>query len=127
MAKKRRKAGRRRSRVSGLNKQDLTGVAIAAVIGGVGAVAGKMVLNNLLPNQFAQHVNYAQIGGGILIAAFFNNPMVQAAGLGIATVGAANVVSDLADGQSVNGLLPYGVPSVRISGLSEQPSGVTTL
>jgi len=116
---KRKTARRRRSRVSGLNSKDLTGLATSAVIGGGGAVVLKMVLDKVLPAEYSQYSSYAQIVAGLLVASMTSNAMVITAGLGAATVGAANVVSDIADGTTVTGLhlLPPGVPSMRIAGL----------
>lgn len=120
-----RKSPRRRRRISGLNSKDIQGVATSAVLGGAGAVVLKMILDKVLPAEYAAHTHYAQIGGGILLATMSKNTMLQAAGLGAATVGAAAVVTDLTDGVAGLGLLPPGVPSVRISGLAE-PTGVVT-
>lgn len=115
-----KKTKRRRPRVSGLNSKDMQGVATSAALGGVGSVVLKMVLDKVLPAEYAQYTSYAQIVAGVAIAAMSKNTMVQAAGLGAATVGAANVVQDLTDGQvSGMGLLPYGKPSTLIAGYND--------
>lgn len=115
-----KKKTRRRPRVSGLNSRDMQGFATSAALGGVGSVVLKMVLDKVLPAEYTQYTSYAQIIAGVTIAAMSKNTMVQAAGLGAATVGAANVVQDLTDGQvSGMGLLPYGKPSALITGYNE--------
>lgn len=121
MAKKRKVTRRRRARVSGLNSKDMGGIATNALIGGVGAFALKMVAEKVLPAEYAQYSNYIITAGGIAIAATVKNPMVQAAGLGAATVGAANIVSDLADGQSINLLPPGGRSQYQLAGLDGKP------
>lgn len=116
---------RRRARVSGLNSKDVQGFAVSAVIGGVGSVILKMVLDKVLPAEYAQYSSYAQIAGGVLVGVMSKNSMVQAAGMGAATVGAANVVADLTDGQTNTlGLLPYGRPSSYVASIQE---GVKTM
>lgn len=125
MAKK-RKAPRRRRRISGFNSKDIQGVATSAVLGGAGAVVLKMILDKALPAEYAAYTHYAQIGAGILLTAMSKNTMIQAAGLGAATVGAAAVVTDLTDGVNGLGLLPPGVPSVRISGLGDTEGRIVT-
>lgn len=119
MAKKRKATRRRRSRVSGLNSKDMTGVATSAVLGGAGAVIIGMVLDKVLPAEYAQYSHYAKIIGGVGLAAISKNKYLQAAGLGAATVGAAAVVQDLTDGTPAipgMGLLRPGAPSYRIAG-----------
>lgn len=127
MAKK-RKVTRRRPRVSGLNSKNLTGVAISAVLGGAGAVFVGMVLDKVLPAKYAQYSHYAKIAGGVALAAMSNNPYMQTAGLGAATVGAAAVVGDLTDGQpAIPGLnlLPPGVPSRYLAGIGNGGGVIT--
>lgn len=111
MAKK-----RRRHSIRGLNKASITGVATSAVIGGVGAVVINKLLRAFLPADYQQYTNYATAAAGITVAAMSSNSYLQAAGMGAATVAAAQVVGDLADGQGGVNLLPPGVPSVRIAG-----------
>ncbi len=96
MAQKGKK--RRRSRVSGLNSKDMTGIATSAVLGGAGAVIFGMILDKVLPEEYTKYTHYAKILGGVGLAAMSSNKFVQAAGLGAATVGAAAVVQDLTDG-----------------------------
>jgi predicted phage gp36 major capsid-like protein len=123
MAKK-KTSKRRYSRVRGLNKNDLQTTAMAAVIGGVGAHVLGMILEKVLPAEYAQYTHYAKIAGGVAVAAMSKNKMLQAGGLGAATVGAAAVVADLTDGVNGVNLLPPGRPSVYVSGTTD---GVTTL
>ena len=103
MAKK-KSPRRRRSRVSGFNSKDLQGVAMSAVLGGAGAVVLGMILDKVLPAEQQQYAHYIKIAAGVGLAAMTKNTMLQAAGLGAATVGAAAVVSDLTDGTAVSGL-----------------------
>lgn len=126
MAKK-RKSPRRRS-IRGLNQKDLQSTAIAAVIGGVGAHVIGMVLEKVLPAEYTQYTHYAKIIGGVAVAAMSKNQMLQAGGLGAATVGAAAVVADLTDGVNGIQLLPAGRnynPSVYPS--NGNPGNVTQL
>lgn len=121
MAKK-RKAPRRRRSIRGLNSKDMTGIATSAFLGGAGAVLGKMILDKVLPDEHTKYTHYLQIGGGIALAAMSKNTYLQAAGLGMATVGASSVVGDLTDG--INGvgvglLAPGGPPQYRIAGTPE--------
>lgn len=121
MAKKRKSSPRRRrASVRGLNTKDITGVATSAVLGGAGAVVLKMVMDRVLPAEYAAHTHYAQIAAGVLVAAMSKNSYLQAAGLGAATVGAAAVVGDLTDGVAgVNLLAPGGMPQYRVAGTPE--------
>lgn len=108
MAKK-KSSRRRRSSVRGLNQKDFQGMATGALIGAIGAVLAKKILENVLPAEYAQHLNYAQVGTGILLSLATKNAMAISAGLGAATVGLSNVVEDLADGQMAGlGLIPPG-------------------
>lgn len=128
MAKKRR-VTRRRSHVGGLNSKDLAGVATSAALGGVGAVILGMVLDKVLPTEYQQYTHYVKIAGGVAIAAMSKNRMVQAAGLGAATVGAASVVHDLTDGVAGVNLLPPGRnydPSLY-PGMQYNPSAIAPL
>lgn len=131
MAKK-RKTTRRRSRISGFNSKGAVATLTAGVLpGAVGAVLLQKVLSSILPAEYQQYSNYVLLAGGVLAASGMlgKNAMVQSAGLGAATVAGYNVVSDLADGQAVTGLglLPPGVPAVRIAGMPASADGVTTL
>jgi len=111
MAKK-----RRRHSIRGISKSGLTGVATAALLGGVGAVVIGKALNAILPADYQKYSNYAAAGAGMLVSTMTKNPQLQAAGLGAATVAAARIVGDLADGQATVGLLPPGQPQYRLSG-----------
>lgn len=113
---------RRRHSIRGISKAGITGVATSAVIGGVGAVVIGKALAAILPANYQQYSNYAAACAGILVATMTKNTQLQAAGLGAATVAAARIVGDLADGQSIN-LLPPGVPTYRMNG-GYQESGV---
>lgn len=115
---------RRRSRVSGLNSKEIGGVATSLLLPGIaGAIAGTYL--NKLPflSSNPQYVNYAAVGIGLVLATSMKNPMVKAAGVGMAIGGGKAVAQDLLDGQGV-GLLPPGVPSVRLSGLSNPANNV---
>lgn len=117
---KRKVTRRRRRSIRGLNSKDIQGIAIGAVIGGAGAVVLDMILDKVLPvdSEMRKQMHYIKIAAGIGLAAASKNSMVQAAGLGAATVGATAVISDLTDGTAVSGLglLRPGAPSYRISG-----------
>lgn len=115
---------RRRSRVSGINSKDIGSVATQYVLPGVaGAIAAGFLTKLPFLSSNPQYTNYAAIVGGVVLAASSRNTMLQAAGVGMAIKGGAAVAGDLLDGQGV-GLLPPGVPSVRISGLSGAGDGV---
>lgn len=131
MAKKRKATRRRRSRVNGLDTSGVQGMAIGALLGAIGAVVTKKVLEQVLPAEYAQHLNYAQIGTGLFLSMVTKNPMLMSAGLGAATVGGANVVGDLADGQAITGLglLAPGKnynPSLY-PGMQNSPMGIAPL
>lgn len=117
MAKKRKVTRRRRASVRGLNTKDAGGLLMSGVLpGAVGAIVIQKIVQMVLPAQYAQYSNYAVGLGGVLVAIMVKNPMAKAAGLGAAIVAGANVGSDLVDGQVAGlGLLPPGVPSVRIA------------
>lgn len=121
-----KKKTRRRRSIRGLNSSSLQSTATAAVLGGAGAVVMGMILEKVLPAQYVQYTHYAKIAAGVGLAAMSKNHMIQAAGLGAATVGAAAVVSDLTDGISggVN-LLPMGQPSAYVA--ARQEGGVNVL
>lgn len=117
MAKK-RKSTRRRASVRGLSSKDATGLLMGGILpGAAGAIILKMVIQKVLPAEYAQHSNYALAAAGLGAALLLKNPMAKAAGLGAATVAMANVGQDLVDGQTAVtglGLLRPGVPSYRI-------------
>lgn len=113
MAKKRRRS------IRGISKAGMTGVATAALIGGVGAVVIDKVLSSLLPADYQKYSNYAAAGAGLLVSTMTKNTQLQAAGLGAATVAAARIVGDLADGQGNINLLPPGQPQYRLSGTQD--------
>lgn len=133
MAKKRKSTRRRRASVRGLNSKDAGSFLMKGVLpGAAGAVILKMVVDKVLPAEYAQHSNYALLAAGLGAALLVKNPMVQAAGLGAAIVSASNIGQDLVDGQAVSGLglLRPGVPSVRIAEPRYSPfnqSGVKTM
>lgn len=122
MARKKKGAPKKRARhsIRGLNQKDLTGLATAAFLGGAGSVIVKMVLDKTLPAEYSKYTHYAQIAAGIALSAATKNNYLQAAGLGAATVGAANVVADLTDGVNGLGLLPPGNPQYRLTGLQDE-------
>jgi len=113
---------RRRHSIRGISKAGITGVATSALIGGVGAVVIGKALQAVLPANYQQYSNYAAAAAGVLVTTMSKNAQLQAAGLGAATVAAARIVGDLADGQAIN-LLPPGQPTYRMNG-GYQESGV---
>jgi hypothetical protein len=125
---------RRNSRVSGLNTKDVGSVAQNWVLPGIaGAVAATYLDKLPYLDKHPQYVNYAAIAGGLALAVATKNPMAIAAGIGMAISGGAAVANDLLDGQGgpkTLGLLPPGVPSLRISGTPEsqiQPNAEITV
>ncbi len=114
------KTKRRRRSIRGLNSSGIQSTVTAAALGGVGAVVFGIALEKILPAEYIKYSHYAKIVGGALMASMSKNKMVQAAGLGAATVGAASVVSDLTDGvNGVSGLgliRPGGQYQYRIAG-----------
>lgn len=114
MAKKRKSTRRRRyiGAAKGGVQSALTQTILPGVVGGV--------LTNYLDklpglSSNPQYVNYAAVAGGIALAVFTKNPMLQAAGAGMAIVGGKKVVDDLLDGQvSGLGLLSPGARSFSI-------------
>lgn len=125
MAKKKSRR-RSRSRVSGLNSKDMTGIATSAVLGGAGAVLLGMVLDKVVPADYSQYNHYIKVVAGVGLAAMSQNKYLQAAGLGAATVGAAAVVQDLTDGTASAAGLP-GVnllrPGTRSFGIAGSDGG----
>jgi hypothetical protein len=112
---------RRRSRVSGLNSKDIGSVATKYVLPGIaGAIAASFLkkLPFLDKDENKEYRNYAAIVGGLVLTASTKNPMLQAAGIGMAIKGGTAVAVDLLPESLGIGLLPPGVPSVRISGLN---------
>lgn len=111
------KKTRRRRSIRGLNSSGIQSTVTAAALGGVGAVVFGMALEKILPAEYVKYSHYAKIVGGALMASMSKNKMVQAAGLGAATVGAASVVGDLTDGVNGVGLIrPGGQYQYRIAG-----------
>ena len=84
-----------------------------------GFVAGNFLPGLVLKNS-PQYGNYLALGLGALLGAS-QKGMLAKVGLGMAVKGASGVVADLMDGSGVSGmgLLPPGVPSVRISGYGD--------
>lgn len=124
MEKKTRKS-RKYRRVSGV-KGGIGGTLTTTILPGV---VGGVLTNYLdkLPGLSAnpQYVNYAALIGGVALAAFVKNPMVQAAGVGMAIVGGKKVADDLLDGQvSGLGLLSPGTRSFSIGEAIETPEVV---
>lgn len=114
MAKKSKRRTHRRSGVRGLSSKSVTSNLTHAGIGAVGAYALGMILEKVLPTQYANYKNYALLGAGLIGAGMSKNPSIVAACSGASVVAAYHVVNDLADGQGV-GLLPPGVPATRIA------------
>ena len=136
MAKKKSTRRRRRSSVRGLSSGDAGKVITQTVLpGAIGAIAARMLVDKVLPAEYAAQSNYAILGAGILAALMAPNSMIQAAGAGAAIVATSRVVQDLVDGQEATatglGLLRPGVPAVRISNLNRTDytanAGVTTM
>lgn len=129
MAKKRKTTRRRRASVRGLNTKDAGSILMNGVLpGAIGAIIVKKIVDMLLPAEYAQYSNYAVGAAGLGVALLVKNPMAKAAGLGAATIAAANVANDLVDGQITGlGLLPPGVPAVRLAERYDPNSGVTTM
>lgn len=114
--KKRKKGQKRRrtSRIRGLNAGDAGAFLTQSVLPGVaGAIAANYLPKLGIP---AQYQNYAALGLGLLLNVATNNPMLNAAGAGMAVVGGAAVVSDLMDGQNGLGLLMPGQSARYIAG-----------
>lgn len=114
--KKRKKVTRRRrtSRIRGLNAGSAGNFLTQTALPGVaGAIAANYLPKLGIP---AQYQNYAALGLGLLLNIATNNPMLNAAGTGMAIVGGAAVVGDLMDGQNGLGLLPPGVMARGIAG-----------
>lgn len=129
MAKKRKTTHRRRrASVRGLSTKDAGSLLMkGALPGAAGAIILKMVLDKVLPAQYAAQSNYALAGAGVLAALLVKNPLVQAGGLGAATVAFTAIGQDLVDGQtpvSGLGLLRPGVPSYRIGESFNDPNGL---
>lgn len=102
MAKKRKST--RRRRYIGAAKGGVQSALTQTILPGV---AGGFLTQYLdkLPglSSYPQYKNYAAVAGGLLLALFTKNKMLQAGGVGMAIVGGTNVFNDLVDGQ-VNGL-----------------------
>lgn len=115
--KKRKKAQKRRrtSRIRGFNAGDAGGFITQTALPGVaGAIAANYLPKLGIPDQYK---NYAALGLGVLLNVVTNNPMLNAAGAGMAIVGGAAVVSDLMDGQNGVGLLMPGQQARYIAGM----------
>lgn len=84
-----------------------------------GYVAGNFLPGLVLKNN-PQYANYLALGLGAVLGT--QKGMLAKLGLGMAVKGASGVVADLMDGSGGVqglGLLPPGVPSVRISGYGD--------
>lgn len=117
--RKKSKKTMKRRRISGISKKGISKLVTEDLLPvTAGYVAGKYIPGLILKNQ-PQYENYLALAAGALLGAT-QKGMVAKLGLGMAVKGAAGVVGDLMDG-SVNGLglLPPGVPSVRISGYGD--------
>jgi hypothetical protein len=105
---------RRTSRIRGLNAGDAGNFLTQTALPGVaGAIAANYLPKIGIP---AQYQNYAALALGLVLNLATNNPMINAAGAGMAIVGGAAVVNDLLDGQNGLGLLPPGVTARGIAG-----------
>ena len=117
--KKAKKTMKRRRRIGGLSTKGLTNTLTGTILPvAAGIVAGYQV-PNLVSKAHPEYGNYAAIALGLFLAG--QKGMVGNLGIGLAAGGAAGVVIDLVPDLKVNGLglLPPGVPSVRISGPSD--------
>jgi hypothetical protein len=120
MAKK-HKTRRRRAGVRGVSSKGISNFATQTLLPGVaGAIAGNFL--NRLPfiKDNPQYAPWAAAIGGTLVATASKNSMIQAAGMGMAISGVAQVAGDLLDGVKGVGLLPPGVPSRGVAGNGEE-------
>jgi hypothetical protein len=116
--KKKSKSMKRR-RISGISKKGFGKMVTEDLLPiTAGFVAGNFLPGLVLKNN-PQYGNYLALGLGALLGT--QKGMVAKLGLGMAVKGASGVVADLMDGSGVSGmgLLPPGVPSVRISGYGD--------
>jgi hypothetical protein len=122
MAKK-HKTRRRRAGVRGVSQKGIGNFATQTLLPGVaGAIAGNFL--NRLPfiKDNPQYAPWAAAVGGTLVATMSKNSMIQAAGIGMAISGAAQVAGDVLDGVKGVGLLPPGVPSRGVAGTDKEVS-----
>jgi hypothetical protein len=118
--KKSKKKTMKRRKISGISKKGIGQMVTQDLLPvTAGYVAGNFLPGLILKNS-PQYANYLALGLGALLGAS-QKGMLAKVGLGMAVKGAAGVVTDLMDGSNVNGLglLPPGVPSVRISGYGD--------
>jgi len=118
---KNKKKTMKRRRISGINQKGIGKMVTEDLLPiTAGFVAGNFLPGLVLKNS-PQYGNYLALGLGALLGAS-QKGMLAKVGLGMAVKGASGVVADLMDGSgSVQGLglLPPGVPSVRISGYGD--------
>ncbi len=116
---KKTKKTMKRRRISGINKKGIGKMLTEDLLPiTAGYVAGNFLPTLVLKNN-PQYANYLALGLGAVLGT--QKGMLAKLGLGMAVKGASGVVADLMDGSGVSGmgLLPPGVPSVRISGYGD--------
>lgn len=112
-----KKSRRRRSSIRGFSTSGVQNVLTAQILPGVvGGLAASYLDKVPGLDKNPQYVNYAGLAIGLAAILMSKNPMVKAAGVGLATVSGVKVAADLMDGQSVNGigLFNPGVPAFQI-------------
>lgn len=117
--RKKLKKTMKRRRISGISKKGFGKMVTEDLLPiTAGYVAGNFLPGLVLKNN-PQYANYLALGLGAVLGT--QKGMLAKLGLGMAVKGASGVVADLMDGSSVQGLglLPPGVPSVRISGYGD--------
>ena len=117
---KKTKKTMKRRRISGINKKGIGKMLTEDLLPiTAGFVAGNFLPTLVLKNN-PQYANYLALGLGAVLGT--QKGMLAKLGLGMAVKGASGVVADLMDGSGGVqglGLLPPGVPSVRISGYGD--------
>jgi hypothetical protein len=86
--------------------------------GAAGAIILKKIMDAVLPDDYKDYSMYAIGGAGLLAALMIKNPLIQAAGIGAATVSVANLGEDFVNGGDFKhglGLYPPGQPSTFIA------------
>jgi len=105
MAKRKKGTKRRHRSIRGLNTGDAGAFATQTLLPGIlGAIAANHLDKLPFLKDNPRYVNYAGIVLGSVAAIATKQPMLQAAGVGMAIVSSAAVANDLLDGQATNGL-----------------------
>lgn len=119
MARKKKRTGKRtskgRGRRMGGGKDDLMqlGVGIAA------AVAGKIVANKVIPDDYKKYSAYALLAGGVVMSRM-KNPLVKAAGVGLAIMGGQSVVGTLVPSLA-GATVRFNNQGRRVNGFNQVP------